>query len=258
VRELRLQLRALQVVSGLGSGEDAGSEASGGGGDGGGASSRGAGGGGLEAMLVDKARRCEHEATVARLAAAQAQGAERLLSCSGLPASCDPMMQSLQGLHPVTDRIAHFHHDSAGMLTSAATAEEAQAAGARAAELEAEVARLQGLAAQLEEDLAAAAGGGGAAVRPAAGAVRAAAGHVLAAAAGDRGSGGSLAFGDVSLARSCCKHHLRTLCTGSHEASQAASAVRTQHHCNCAHRKAAGQPPTRNATPLHETTCERT
>ncbi len=57
VEELRLQLRALQVVSGLGA-EEAGS-----------------GGGGLEAMLVDKARHCEHEATVARLAAAEAKGA---------------------------------------------------------------------------------------------------------------------------------------------------------------------------------------
>lgn len=81
--ELRLQLRALQVVSGLGSSEDTGSGAGtggAGGGDGGGnpgaAGGKGPASGGLEAMLVDKARRCEHEATVARLAAAQAQGAE--------------------------------------------------------------------------------------------------------------------------------------------------------------------------------------
>lgn len=80
--ELRLQLRALQVVSGLGSGEDAGSGAGpsgngggGGSGEGGGGSGKPSGSGGLEAMLVDKARRCEHEATVARLAATQAQGA---------------------------------------------------------------------------------------------------------------------------------------------------------------------------------------
>ena len=78
MRELRLQLRALQVVSGLGSGEDIGSGvgADGNGGDGGGGGSgKASGSGGLEAMLVDKARRCEHEATVARLAAAGAQGA---------------------------------------------------------------------------------------------------------------------------------------------------------------------------------------
>jgi hypothetical protein len=80
VTELRLQLRALQMVSGLGSSEDvssggngsAGGDSGGGGSGGGGKAS---GNGGLEAMLVDKARRCEHEATVARLAAAQAQGA---------------------------------------------------------------------------------------------------------------------------------------------------------------------------------------
>lgn len=45
------------------------SENAGGNGGRSGSSSRG-----LEAMLVERARRCEHDATTARLAAAQAQG----------------------------------------------------------------------------------------------------------------------------------------------------------------------------------------
>ena len=70
----------------------------------------------------------------------------------------------------------------------AAPAEEAQAAAARAAELEAEVARLQGLAAQLEDDLAAASaapGSSGPAAKQPGADVAAAAGDVLAAAAGE-------------------------------------------------------------------------
>lgn len=62
-------MRALQMVSGLETSSPGGAD------DG-----PSAGGGGreapaLEAMLVERARRCEHEATVARLAAAAAQGA---------------------------------------------------------------------------------------------------------------------------------------------------------------------------------------
>lgn len=80
MRELRLQLCALQTVSGLGGADDAESEA--------GSSGNGGGGGGLEAMLVDKARRCEHEATVARLAAAQARGVAWSQCCAGLSPMC--------------------------------------------------------------------------------------------------------------------------------------------------------------------------
>lgn len=75
VQELRLQVRALQMVSGLDTSaagaDDSSAPAGGGGGGGSGWEAAPA----LEAMLVERARRCEHDATVARLAAAAAQGA---------------------------------------------------------------------------------------------------------------------------------------------------------------------------------------
>lgn len=75
VQELRLQVRALQMVSGLSDG--GGSEGDGGNGGGGAPP--------LEAMLVERARRCEHDATVARLAAAEAQGEARTTPPPPLP-----------------------------------------------------------------------------------------------------------------------------------------------------------------------------
>ena len=72
VEELRYQVRALQAVAGYGAPADGdeGSDAVGGE-----AGPGGRGSSSLEALLVDKARRLEHELTMARLQVADVQGA---------------------------------------------------------------------------------------------------------------------------------------------------------------------------------------
>jgi homeobox protein cut-like len=70
VDDLRHQVRALQAVAGYGAPAD-GDDGAGGGDDEGARLGRGAS---LEALLVDKARRLEHELTMARLQVAEAQG----------------------------------------------------------------------------------------------------------------------------------------------------------------------------------------
>ena len=80
VEDLRYQVRALQAVAGYGAPAD---------GDNGDAANGEAGSGGrgstssssLEALLVDKARRLEHELTMARLQLAEAQGEAAGVRC---------------------------------------------------------------------------------------------------------------------------------------------------------------------------------
>ena len=69
--DLRHQVRALQAVAGYGAPADGDEGAGGGDGDEGARPGRGAS---LEALLMDKARRLEHELTMARLQVAEAQG----------------------------------------------------------------------------------------------------------------------------------------------------------------------------------------
>ncbi len=72
VEELRYQVRALQAVAGYGAAAD--------GDDPGGEAGPGRGSSSLEALLVDKARRLEHELTMARLQVAEARGASQVAS----------------------------------------------------------------------------------------------------------------------------------------------------------------------------------
>lgn len=70
VQELRTQIRGLQMVAGLEDDQDGEEDATIGGNNSGGGAGKGKG---LEAMLVERTRRCEHDATIARLAAVEAQ-----------------------------------------------------------------------------------------------------------------------------------------------------------------------------------------